>query len=231
MMNSMNTMLMPFSSGSRACDCKSPKVHKVPRMPVMIDQQNADPTDVRDLTGTALHTVVDHDAIDGKMLNLFTSKIQAEEFARSIPQRKSSAYALSRREQQRSKLAATSAEAVKTAKSAETAVPPDGGYMELYEHIDFDGCSWRLLEQDNHTVGDYSNLWACGFLWWGWKNANDVVSSMDITVSARFVVFFDAPNLDYGDFTNTLWVPGNSWVPNLVPHGWNDRITSHMLWY
>lgn len=224
-MNAMNPMTMSpqFSPNDRVCDCRGPH-HKVPRMPIMIDQEKADPMDIRDLMGTPLHTVIDPDSINGKMLQIFTNKEQAKEFALAIPKRKPSAF-LNRKRKQETKQTATNQQALTAG------VPPDGGYLDLYEHIDFRGCNWRLLEWNSHTVGNYGNLWACGFLWWGWKNANNIVSSMDVRVSADLVTFFDAPNLDYGNFSNTLWVPGDAWVPNLVPHGWNDRISSHMLWY
>ncbi len=216
----MNPMSMFFTSGDRVCDCQGPAIHKVPRMPIMIDQAKANPMDVREFTGRPLHTVLDDDALNNKMLQIFTSKEAAETFARSIPTRKT----------RKQSAAPKTQEQVGTSQYALTAgVPPDGGYIELYEHVDFDGCLWRLLEYNSHTVGNYGNLWACGFLWWGWKNANNTVSSFDVRVSADWVTFFDDVNINFSG--STWWVQGDAWVPNCVPFGWNDRISSHLLWY
>ena len=210
MMNAMN-LSFPVAANS-GCDCKGNANHKVPRMPVMIDQAKANPLDVRAFMGKPLHTVLDADAIDGKMLQIFTNKQTADQFARtSVSAAKK-------------KMQATTAHPMAT-----PGVPPDGGYIELYEHIDFDGCSWRIPEANNHTVGNYGDLWACGFLFWGWKHANNTVSSIDVIVSADLVTFFDLEGINLGGSTFT--VPGNSWIPTLVPSGWNDRISSHLLWY
>ncbi len=219
----MNMINVPSSPNDRICDCQGFRAHKVPRIPVMIDQSKADARDVRAFSGRPLHTVIDPDALSGEMLQIFTVRDSAQAFARSLP--RNTGALLPKTEGK------PSAGETGTLRAALTAgVPPDGGYMELYEHVDFGGCLWRLLEQNSHTVGNYGNLWAGGFLWWGWKNANNTISSFDIRVSADCVTFFDAINLDFGDFSNTLWVPGDAWVPNLVPFGWNDRISSHLLW-
>ena len=209
----INPMNMFSTAGNKDCGCHGSANHKVPRMPIMIDQAKANPMDVRAFLGKPLHTVVDADAFDGKMLQVFTSKKTADEFARS------------------------SAAAGKNKRRAGTpeptltpGVPPDGGYIELFEHVDFGGCSWYIPEPyHNHTVPNYADLWACGFLWWGWKNANNTVSSIDVLVSADLVTFFDLPGIDLSG--STLTVPGDSWIPSLVPFGFNDRISSHLLWY
>lgn len=214
MINPMNMFISPID---RICDCQGLPAHKVPRIPVMIDQASANPMDVREFTGQSLHTVVDQDALDGKMLQIFSNRGVAEEFARSLT---------------RKKQPSTQNRQIKTAKSKNmltAGIPPDGGYLELYEHIDFAGCSWRLLEYNSHTVGNYGNLLACGFLWWGWKRADNTVSSFDVRVSADLVTFFDDVNINFSG--STIWVPGDAWVPNLVQYGWNDRISSHLLWY
>jgi hypothetical protein len=217
MMNPMNPMNMFFSPNDRICDCQGFTAHKVPRMPIMIDQNKASPMDVREFTGRPLHTLLDTDALNSKMLQIFTSKETAEAFARSLPTRKQSSPSKTQ-------------EQTGTMQQALTAgVPPDGGYIDLYEDVDFGGCSWRLLEYNSHTVGNYGSLLACGFLWWGWKNADNTASSLDVRVSADLVTFFDLININFAG--STLWVPGDAWVPSLVPHGWNDRISSHLLWY
>jgi len=43
------------------------------------------------------------------------------------------------------------------------------------------------------------------------------------------VTFFDDVNINFNG--STVTVLGDAWVPNLVPCGWNDRISSHLLWY
>jgi hypothetical protein len=207
MMNPMNMFLTPANSG---CGCKGPANHKVPRMPIMIDQVKADPRDVRAFLGKPLHTVADADAFDGKMLQIFTSKETAKEFARSTA------------------LAAKKKQSRTPRPTLTDGVPPDGGYIELFEHIDFDGCSWYVPEPyHNHTVPNYGDLW-CGILWWA-KNANNTVSSIDVLVSADLVQFFDLENINPSGSSITF--PGDSWITSLVPWGWNDRISSHLLWY
>jgi hypothetical protein len=215
----MNFMNMPFSGNDRICDCaEGLRTHKVPRVPIMIDEKEVDPMLVREFTGHPLHTVVDTDGLKGKMLKIFTTKDKALAFSKHLPKKDEGL------KEQRSKL-----EGVGTSQQALTAgIPPDGGYIELYEHVDFGGCAWRLLEYNNHTVANYGNLWACGFLWWGWKNANNTVSSIDVRVSADLVSFCDGPNIN---LSSAIWFPGDSWITNLVMFGWNDRISSHLLWY
>jgi hypothetical protein len=189
----------------------------------MIDQVAASPRDVRAFSGRTLHTVIDEDALNGKMLQIFTNGDTAKSLAQSASKGASSL--------PRARAPKPESGTAALRQTLTPGVPLDGGYLELYEHVEFDGCSWRLIEYDNHVVGNYGNLWACGFLWWNRKNAENKVSSLDILISADYAIFFDATDLDSGDFSNTLWMPGNSWVPSLVPFGWNDRISSHMLWY
>jgi hypothetical protein len=71
-------------------------------------------------------------------------------------------------------------------------------------------------------------LWGCGFLWWGWVNADNMVSSIDCLYSADVVVFFDFPALA----GSTLFIgTGDFQIPDLVPYGWNDRISSQIALY
>src|SRR5690349_19498838 len=209
MMNPMNMFLNPGNSGD--CGCNGPTRHKVPRMPIMIDQAKANPLDVRAFVGKPLHTVVDADAIDGKMLQIFTSNDTAQAFAKS---------------------------SFASMKIKRPAVTPQAtpltsgplGYIDLFEHIDFAGCEWHVPETTgNGTVGRYADLW-CGILWWA-KNADNRVSSADVSVNADLVVFFDLEGINLIGGSATLLVPGNSWIPSFVPFGWNDRISSHLLMY
>ena len=210
MMNAMNMFATPANSGD--CGCHGPRRHKVPRMPIMIDDAKANPMDVRAFLGKPLHTVLDADALDGKMLQIFTSHETAHGFAQS-----SLASTKSKRQ------------AATPQPRLTPGVPPGNGYIDLFEHIDFGGCEWHVTEANNSTVGNYGDLW-CGILWWA-KNANNRVSSADVLVSADLVTFFDLEGIDLIGGSATLWVPGNSWIPNLVELGWNDRISSHLLWY
>src|SRR5688500_17616874 len=57
-------------------------LHKVPTMPITIDHTKASPGDVRDFLGTPLHTVLDPDALEGKLLHIFSDKDKAESFSR-----------------------------------------------------------------------------------------------------------------------------------------------------
>jgi hypothetical protein len=113
----------------------------------MIDQHEADPMDVREFTGRPLHAVPDSDALTSKMPPIFTNKERGEAFARSLPRKQSST-------------SKTREETGTTQQAPTDGVLPDGGYIELYEHLDFGECSWRLLEYNSHAVGNYGSLWA-----------------------------------------------------------------------
>ena len=210
LVNPMSMLVNPGNSGD--CGCQGLRKHKVPRMPIMIDQAKANPMDVRAFLGKPLHTVVDGDALDGKMLQIFTNNETAQAYARS-----SLASTKSRRQ-------AATPQPTLTA-----GVPAGSGYIDLFEHIDFGGCEWHVPEANNGTVGRYADLW-CGILWWA-KNADNRVSSADVLVSADLVTFFDLEGINLIGGSATLTVPGDSWIPNFVDLGWNDRISSHLLWY
>src|SRR3954453_22213284 len=86
----MNPMNMLTTGGDGGCGCEGVRKHKVPRIPITIDQAKANPMDVRSFLGKPLHTVVDEDALNGKMLQIFTNNETAESFARSsVTSRKS----------------------------------------------------------------------------------------------------------------------------------------------
>jgi hypothetical protein len=193
--------------------------HGVPQMPVMIDEAESDGRSVLEFRGQALTTVIDDDALSGRMLHIFTSREQAAQYVEAAEAqiRQDGASSQLRRRQ-----------AVRSASQALTAgVPPGGGYIELYEHIDFAGCLWRILESEGVTF-NYATKWTCGFLWWGWINADNVVSSIDCLYSADVVIFFDFPALA----GSTLFVgTGDFQIPDLVPYGWNDRISSQLALY
>jgi hypothetical protein len=195
--------------------------HGVPQMPVMIDETETDPRSVLEFRGQALTTVVDDDAVSGRMLHIFTSREKAAQYvdaAEARIKKEGTSSQLRRRE------------AIRSASQALTAgVPPGGGYIELYEDIDFAGCLWRILEAGGAGVTfNYATKWACGFLFWGWINADKMVSSIDCFYSADVVFFFDTPNLaGTGLFIGT----GAFQLPNLVQFGWDNRISSQLALY
>jgi len=57
--------------------------HKVPKMPTRIDEQEVDPRTVLEFRGQTLVTVADGDAIEGRMLHIFTDLAPAQEYLRA----------------------------------------------------------------------------------------------------------------------------------------------------
>jgi hypothetical protein len=102
--------------------------------------------------------------------------------------------------------------------------PPGTGYMDLYEAEYWGGCSWQVLERSNYP-GDFRKLWACGFLWWWWRNPDKNVRCVDFWTGATTVILCSGYNLG----GSWLWLPGTAWVESLAPYGWNNRASS-MLW-
>jgi hypothetical protein len=193
--------------------------HGVPQIPVMIDEAETDARSVLDLHGQALTTVVDRDALDGRMLHIFTDRERAGQYLEAA---EAPLGQTTQRSEVRSPTRITSAAQALTA-----GVPPGGGVIELWEDINLGGCGWRVPEWE-HVAFNYSTKWACGFLFWGWKNADKVVSSIDCVYSADLVNFFDMPNLS----GSTLAVsPGVFRINDLTQLGWNDRISSQIAFY
>ena len=174
-------------------------LHKVPGIPISIDDNKANPGDVRDFMGKPLHTVLDPDALEGKLLRIFSDKEKAESYCLETVARM----------------------------NPHNPPPPGGGYLDLYEHDWFGGCGWRFLESD-FNIGDFTKYWGCGFLWWGWKNLNDITTSVDCYTSGRSVVVL-AEHINLGG--SWLWIPSPSWITNLGIYGWNDIASSAMLMY
>ncbi|MFD3405374.1 hypothetical protein ACFWUU_32120 [Kribbella sp. NPDC058693] len=120
-------------------------------------------------------------------------------------------------------------------------VPSGGGYLDFYQYTDWGGCTWRMYEWEQHV--NLRDLWACGFLWWGWISADDRASSLDAAYSADLVIFFDRPFPeaafeDWSNPANALWIdmralpnPYHLWIPNLHDLGWGDRISSQQSFY
>lgn len=217
----------PFAPGPQhGCGCHEEDIlfptHKVPQVPILIDDERVEPRMIRNFAGSPLHTIFTED--EPELLRIFTTRENVEAHVREHSKQSSGSSEASQAPTN------TSPGPVQSTSQALTAgIPPEGGYIELYEHIDWGGCSWRAFEGTTRNVGDYRTWGACGFLWWGWISADNRISSADVRVSADWVTFFDLPNLNFSG--STFWVRGDSWIPNLVPFGWNDRFSSHMLWY
>ena len=126
-------------------------VHRPPRIPFMIDDKETEKENLRDYNGKPLHTVVDNDAIEGKILRIFTTQDKAKQYCKTI-------------------LPASSSN---TNKKSEEAI----GYVDLYEHENHGGCVWRLYDSQNY--GDFSKVMSCGFMWWGWRNLDEKATSVD----------------------------------------------------
>jgi hypothetical protein len=106
--------------------------------------------------------------------------------------------------------------------------PPQGGFVNLYENINFAGCEWHYPEW-NGTLGDFRKLW-CGWSWW--YTADNRVSSVDCFIShppggKSAVILCEFFNLGGSWF----WIPGELQVASLVPFGWNDRASSLQMMY
>lgn len=185
--------------GGMACSSHASDLllHKVPSMPITIDNSKASRGDVRDFIGKPLHTVIDPDALEGKLLHIFSDKDKAESYCRETVARM----------------------------KPHNPPPPGGGYMDLYEDDSFGGCGWRFLERD-FNIGNFTQYWGCGFLWWGWKNLNDTTTSVDCYISGNSVVVLAEHTYLGGSW---LWIPGRCWIPNLGVFGWNDVASSAML--
>jgi hypothetical protein len=185
--------------------------HKVPKMPLMIDEQETDLRAVHEFRGQTLVTVADGDALEGRMLHVFTSMKPAQDYLR----------------------AEESASGKNTSSSSAgspgftSGPPPFGGFQELYDLDGLDGCYWRLYEGVDNLTFNYSTKWACGFLFFGWITADNNVSSIDCYVSADQVHMFSLPNL----MGSVLIATGNFRINSLAALGWDNRISSQRAVY
>ncbi|MCK6211600.1 hypothetical protein KZX45_13700 [Georgenia sp. EYE_87] len=209
-------------------------------MPLSIDGSEEDPRSIVELKDVRLHYVLDEDAASGTMLNVFTRQGDAEEYFAGTVKR-----ALIPERRRREKLAepdeappgvttvnpklfAQGAASYAAAASYPGGVPPGGGYLDFYEHIDWGGCSWRILESGKLTW-NLSQLMACGFMWWGWISADRRISCVDALLSGEKPIYILCDQQNLGG--NWFWLPGRSFVPSLVPYGWNDRARSSTVMY
>jgi hypothetical protein len=207
--------------------------HRVPKLPVLVDgKTRIEPSAIRRFTGQPLFTVVDAEAAQGEILRVFTDQDKAKEYLSAVkiddpavpgsPDRGLRPIQTDPKSQA-SPIAGGS-------NGPPGGVPPNSGYIDLYEHVDYGGAVWRVREWERVTVGDFSkDLMCCGFLAWGWISANDMVSSVDCMVSgdAPWVVLWEDADL----MGNSIGIWGRSMVDSLVPYGWNDRASSLQIWY
>lgn len=175
----------------------------------MIDEIEIHPYAVREFTGKPLYTVIDREALEGKMLHIFTEKGKAAAYCETVGP---------------SGLRAITPGYQSSSAALTGNVLPNQGYVEMYQHINWAGCTWRVLESALKAVVNFSGLWdCCGcFLFWGWTNADNQVSAIDVRISMNRLALAEFPNLG----GNWLLVPGDAWIPDLVPFGWNDRASS-----
>jgi hypothetical protein len=209
--------------------------HKPPQLPVLLDGKNRlDPLAIRRFAGRPLFTVVDQEAVEGEVLRVFTDKETAREYMSGLrfdePDAPGAPDVSLRRD--RPSAGSPGSQYPPVAGGSDGfpgGVPPDGGFINLFEHVDWGGCQWRILEWERKTVADFTQFWACGFLFWGWVNANNTISSLDCMVSGQspWVTLWDLTNL--GGSGIGIW--GRSMPSSLVPFGWNDRASSLQIWY
>jgi hypothetical protein len=212
-----------------------------PRMPLSIDGSEEDPRSIIELDGVRVHYVLDEDAMNGKMLNVFTNQGDAEKYfagtiTRSLAPRRRHAKKAATPEETAAaitpvnpKLFAASTTSFAAAASYPGGVPTGGGYLDFYEHIDWGGCCWRMLESGKLNW-NLDQLMACGFMWWGWISADTKVSCVDARLSGEKPMYILCDQRNLGG--NWFWAPGRSFIKSLVDFGWNDRArSSHVMYF
>jgi hypothetical protein len=180
--------------------------HKVPKIPIMIDQIETEPETVREFTGQPLHTVVDGDALEGKMLQIFTTQQKAQEYTTTVKESQKPF---------RSKYHETT-QTVSALSSAPT------GSITLYRNPYISGCYWYIPEAGGFIL-DFRDIWACGFGPFGWINADDIVSSVDPRLSKSLSwTLWESIYLQGSAITFV----GNMAILDLGQYGWDDRASS-----
>jgi hypothetical protein len=213
--------------------------HRVPGLPILLDGRRLDdPGTIRRFTGQALHTVVDQEALEGNLLRIYTDRAEAEDHARNLrfdePQVPGAP--------ERGLRPEASSPPTYPQVSNETGlppiaggqgypggVPPNGGYIDLYEHVNQGGHSWRVREWERKAVADFRTLVSCIPWPFNCMDANDQVSSIDCLISGQNPFVLLAEDINLGG--SWLWLWGRSIAPNLVPFGWNDRASSLLIVY
>jgi hypothetical protein len=219
-----NTPLMRDGVAAQPSERRRALLHQPPEMSVMIDETEADPRAVREFSGQPLITVIDGDALDERMLHIFSSNQQAAAYVEAAES------PVERAPSQQHTTRVDGLDARGSLTQALTAGPPPGmGFYDMYDLEGLGGCYWRILEFDGLTF-NYDTRWACGFLWWGWISADMRVSSIDSYVSADHVLIQDQlmPTLN----PSILWMTtGNFRINSLARFGWNNRARSQFHLY
>ena len=188
--------------------------HSVPRMPISIDGEEVDPRVVAELDGVPLYSVVDKDAVEGKMLHIYTERDRAKDHIRSWDP---NTWRL--------------AQAASPLLSALTMPSPGKGFIRFCKHIYLQGRSWVLYEPDL-TENDFRDLKSGGtsvkvfgkmLLSWGKEDANDKVSSFIVHASIKGVLVL-YEHIRAGG--SEKWFLGNHIEMDLRKYGWNDRASS-----
>lgn len=189
-----------------------------PAMSVLLDGKSVEPRQLVWHPCPTLQYVVTPDTMAEDTLRVFTQPAAAAEYVQDVQQRYAREKGVPR--------AVASAPGGRRLRATQGYHGPVGGYIELFEHIDYGGSRWTFWA-DWGTQRDFRRVY--------W-NINDRVSSADCYVDYidgnvpydAFVILFEHINLG----GNQLWLwsgaapggPGK--YPDLGSYGWNDLASS-----
>ncbi|MFI6485880.1 hypothetical protein ACIBH1_48820 [Nonomuraea sp. NPDC050663] len=213
----------PWSKGVDATIRSRHLRHGVPCLPVDLDGHAVAATRVLDLHGIPLHTVLGEDSFTGGRLQIFTNLEEAKSYQLQAASASEAVSIPGAPRPPGSPIVGGSG--CKIAGGGTNPLPADSGVVEFWEDIDLRGCGWRLTDTTS-GVSDLSKAWACGFLWWGWKNADLRISSVDVMTSYSGITLQITPFPEDG----TLWLSHRTRVNNLGDLGWNDRARFWRKW-
>ena len=191
--------------------------HGIPAVPFTIDDEKGNPLDLASLRDRPLHTVVSlDDGTDKPEIRIFTDQESSVSALREL----SSAHT------------DVKEEGLSVAAAARSRLGVDLD-LTIWEHIDLTGCGWEFhTDTDISVLTNFDNAWACGFLWWGWKQLGTNASSFMVAIGWPYFGFWDRGGNSIGwalhppSGLSTLW---SGYVSNLVHFGWNDRAISIRL--
>lgn len=207
-------------AGSHDANPKGRYVHRVPTVPFTIDGERGRPIDLVRLRDRPLHTVV-RAGDDGEFqqaCELYTSDDTLRQGLGDLVEKQQ-------------------------ALLQQPAPPVPGQFstfqkiglgiyldLHLYQHVGFGGCEWEFTDQD-HTLYllNFGVDFACGFLWWGWKQLDNQASSIIVSTGLPLAALYDDWYNGGQAYIMVLNDNGGSWggySTNLVPYGWNDRASS-----
>ena len=207
---------------------KAVRTPGIPTIPTMIDHVIVDPRTIQDFHGRPLYTVTDREAQEGKMLKMFTDEHKAAEYGRSLLENPASGWQRIHKPRRSNGMGKTIAARIRGGHRLSSRYSGD---CELYQDINYGGILWDPKGDENGdgNLPDFRRLYAYPWTnyntWYGWRDANDQISSFDLYTSANWIKFYR--DINYGD----PWIalPGWAWADNLVPWGWNDIISSIKL--